>query len=635
MKRKILFLALALCLLICLCACSAEDEGGDGATEKPTADASTDATAGSQDEHNTNTPESADRVIDGVVISGENRYRIIYPEGTSKKISFEIYDKLIAIDPVAQITPAYYTLTSDKTAPTDSPEILVGLTNRPESLAAKEALPSFPDFSITLTEKTIAIYASTEERLAEAVDFFASSLRLGKNGEVVYPFSEDYFDTYKGDYEAFTLDGTPLTEFSIIIPSNATEAEKAFALELSNSFSTFGGKKINILDDSNAPKDNEILLGKTNRPESAEGSDANDRMLVKNGKIVLLPASENGYEKLINHLKAKTVLRNGRLTSDDLVVNSLSNDTVKSITFGALLFTETTEGLQVNKCTEAQILAWGSHDKTNQASSSSGIRLDFSTDSSRFYFKGTDTAVFELFINGELKSQSGNGVIDVELDNSNGENRVTVLFPCHDANVCISEVVLDEGATVTPHAYDRKFLILGDSITQGYTSSAAHYAYANQISMMFNAESVIQGISGGRFFADTLDSEADFAPDYIFVAFGTNDWSWGRPDEESYVRYMRDYFEKLATLYPDATIFGLAPIWRQDNSPSNVGEFETARQLLLDEVEAVGGIGIDCIDFVPHESQYYADSNCLHPNDAGFEHYSKNLYDAVKDYILD
>ena len=640
MKKRFILLVLALCLLLCLCACSTNDESNDssdlnGTSTNTPSEAPDNTPTDAPTEAPTDNPSAPAEDGKGIIISGENRYRIIYPEGASKKAALKIYDKLIALDPVAKVTPAYYTLTSDKNAPTDSPEILVGLTNRPESAAAKSSLPSYPDFSITLTDDTIAIYASTEERLAEAVEFFIKELKVTESGDVVYSLDEDYFFAYEGDFKAFTIDGKSLTDYSIIISANASEAEKTFALELSNTFSTFGGKKINILDDSTAPTENEILIGNTNRPESAGASDSNDRMFVKNGKIVLLPATESGHAKLINHLIGKAVLREGKLRSEDISVNSLSNTTVKSITFGALMFTETPNGLQVNKCTEAQIVAWGGHDKTTQASASTGIRLDFNTDSSHFYFKGTETALFELFINGELKGESKDGVIDVNLDNSSGENRVTVLFPCHDANVCIIDVILDDGATVTPHTYDRKFLILGDSITQGKTSSVAHHAYANQISMMFNADSVIQGISGGRFFADTLDPNADFDPDYIFVAFGTNDWSWGRPDEATYVKFMREYFEKLARLYPDAVIFGLAPIWRQDNSPSNVGDFETARQILMDEVEAIGGIAIDCIDFVPHESQYYADSNCLHPNDAGFAHYSKNLYDAVKDYILD
>ena len=616
MKKLSLILALilALSVLFCFSSCTKDE---------------TDAT----DDAATQAPTDEPQELDGVLLSGEGRYRIIYPEGTSKAAALKIYDKFIALDPVALKTPAYYTLTTDKVAESDVPEILVGLTNRAESAAARDALPNYPDFSITFSDKKIAIYASTEERLTEAVEFFVSKMKATDDGKVFCTLTADYVHSYEGDYKEFTIDGTTVSSFTIVIPSSASDTLRAFAIRLSNTLSTIGGKKISIVEDSATATANEILLGKTNRAESMEPSASNDRLIYTNGKLVFCPSTESGFDKLLLHVVGEAVAKNGKLVSESLAVNSLSNELVKTITFGALLFTETTDGLQVNKCTAAQIAAWGSHDKTTQASASTGIRLDFLTNSSRFYFKGTPTSVFELFINGELVSQSKDGVIDVELDNSKGENRITVLFPNHDANVCIQQVNIDDGASVTPHTYDRKFLILGDSITQGKTSSASSYAYANQISMMFNADSVIQGISGGRFFADTLDPNADFDPDYIFVAFGTNDWSWGRPDEATYIQYMREYFEKLRKLYPDATIFGLAPIWRQDNSPSNVGDFETARQLLMDEVEAIGGIAIDCIDFVPHESKYYADSNCLHPNDAGFEHYSKNLYEAVKDHI--
>ena len=43
-------------------------------------------------------------------------------------------------------------------------------------------------------------------------------------------------------------------------------------------------------------------------------------------------------------------------------------------------------------------------------------------------------------------------------------------------------------------------------------------------------------------------------------------------------------------------------------------------------------IVIDGQELVPHETGYYADGR-LHPNDAGFEHYFKNLWRIVQEHI--
>ena len=72
MKKLSLILALilALSVLLCFSACKSDDtDATDGATEAPT---------------------DAPQALDGVLLSGEGRYKIIYPEGTPKAAALKI-----------------------------------------------------------------------------------------------------------------------------------------------------------------------------------------------------------------------------------------------------------------------------------------------------------------------------------------------------------------------------------------------------------------------------------------------------------------------------------------------------------------------------------------------------------------
>ena len=606
--KKILILLLALILsLSLLCSCNKDGEGN------------------STDEESNGSQNATEEKIDGILLSGEDRYRVVYPQNDSsiKAFALKIYDKLFELDPIVLTKPAYYTVTSDKTDPAGAKEILVGLTNRPATEKAADNLKNYPDFTITLQDGNIVILANTQARLEAAVRYFVKNMKASATGEVYYVGDPNYVDVYKGDYPSATVNGKPLKDYSIVLSADATDTEKALATELSNTLSFITGTTLPTVTDGEA--DLKIVFGKGD-----EGA-LNDKIYLDGDTLVLAPAAENGYQRLITSLASKIKACRGTITNDKIEFNSLSYDAIRSVAFGAVNITEQENGLRFNKFSDFQIEEWTKHNRYKEAASSTGIRLDFYTNSSTFYFAASLNTKFELFINGESKEISSTGKFDVTLEGE--QNRITVLFPNHQVNSTIGEVKIDEGATPIPYTYARKFLILGDSITQGYSAATDSLSWANRITRMFDADSVIQAISGGCYQAHTLDPEVDFTPDYILVAYGTNDWSWGRSSMEDFKTYAQSFYDRLAELYPDATIIGITPIWRKDNDPSKVGTFDDMRAELAKIIESVGGHAIDGIDLVPHERTYYGDDNCLHPNNEGFEYYANNLYEKIKDII--
>ena len=569
-----------------------------------------------------------EEIIDGILLSGENKYDIIYPEESKelKALALKVYDKLISLSPVG----IYYSVTTDKKAANGTPEILIGNTNRAASETAKGKLSQYYDFTIDVGEKTIAIYANTNKRLEDAVKYFTKNVKASKD-KVYYTLTENYVDVYKGLHPNAAIDDNMLKDYKIVLPADANEIQKNAASTLALVLEEECGSVIPVIYDSEPATNLEILLGKTNRPESEYPSDTNDRLFASGSKIVVAPSTDEGYSRLINMLQKEFSLRSGKLKGSAIKVNSLSYAAIKSISFGAVNISEQTDGLRFNKFSQKQIDEWTMFNRYNEASGSTGIRLDFYTDSSSFYFRGIAGKKFELFVNGESVKISSDGYIEAELDNTQ-ENRVTLLFPNHQVNATLYELRLDESASIRPYEYSRKFLIVGDSITQGYSSVTDSLSWANRITRMFDADSVIQAISGGTFRSSTLDPDVEFTPDYIFVAYGTNDWSGGS-SMESFKANAQAYYDKLAELYPNATIIGITPIWRKDNHARSVGEFDDMCAELKTIIESVGGYAVNGVDLVPHDRKYYGEDICLHPNDEGFEFYANNLYEAVKDII--
>ena len=127
-----------------------------------------------------------------------------------------------------------------------------------------------------------------------------------------------------------------------------------------------------------------------------------------------------------------------------------------------------------------------------------------------------------------------------------------------------------------------KLLLFGDSITQGYDSADPARSYASRLTDALCAEGINKGIGGERFYPALATLRDDFLPDYITVAYGTNDWSSSAP--EVFQTDCRAFYENLRALYPDVKIFAMRPLWRPDGDRTTAcGSFIT-----WDELTAAG-----------------------------------------------
>lgn len=294
MLKRILMILLALLLILGCCSCN-------------------------NNQNNNSTDTKDNTPADKVVLSGDTRYRIVYAKDADPAPAKKIYNRLKALDKNAT-SDDYYVLTTDETPADGTPEILVGLTNRTASTNAKSALLTYLDYSITVLENQIVIYANTDDRLSEATKYFAGELVKTDSGMIYYPTSIAYYGAYtKYELPSLKIGGAEIKDYSIVVSASATDAEKSIAQSLQGWFAEKSGYMPAIKTDAEAASASEIIIGKTTRPECASFTDAFAKDVyystTATGTKVLIYAGTHGsIAAAAASFKEKAIALNGNVT---------------------------------------------------------------------------------------------------------------------------------------------------------------------------------------------------------------------------------------------------------------------------------------------------------------------------------
>ena len=325
----------------------------------------------------------------------------------------------------------------------------------------------------------------------------------------------------------------------------------------------------------------------------------------------------------------------------------LSLEQIRSISKGCARVTAENGKIRLLRFTEEQEAAYlemhPSHYKKTFCTA--GVRLEFITNSHTLALKvdvseRSSRTFFchDIFVNGEKRFElrgdvadyaNGHAVLEGSYALGDGKKRVCIYFPWSVASEIIS-VELDNGATVAPVTHERKILIFGDSINHGYDASSPSESYASLLTDALDAQGCNKAIGGEVFFPTLASLPESYSPDIITVAYGTNDWS--KCTKEQFDSNSENFYRSLSSLYPNAKIFALAPIWRGklDQRTSAVGEFSYVADKLSAIADSLPNVtAINCFDFIPHSPEMFS-PDILHPNSLGFEHYAKNLISAIK-----
>lgn len=335
----------------------------------------------------------------------------------------------------------------------------------------------------------------------------------------------------------------------------------------------------------------------------------------------------------------------------------LSFNKVKDITTGAVNFLEENEVLLLKRFTQEQEDLYKATDQDfyDKTFYTAGIKFLFKTDSKNLFLKirtmNRSTRKYfsvDVFADGNLIGYMDN-FSDIELPQDytqtdlplgefskkfqlgEGEKTVCVHLPW-SAKTLIEEVSIDDNAFIEAVKPKKKLIAYGDSITHGYDALRPSNRYVAKVAELLGAEEFNKAIGGERFSPELAMLKDSFTPDYITVAYGTNDWNG--IDEETFKCKCKAFYTNLSQNYPDSEIFAITPIWRKDMGEyRKFGDFKKVEPGIRSAVKDIKNVTvISGFDFVPKEEKYFADLR-LHPNDSGFECYAENLYRAIKTKI--
>ncbi len=286
-----------------------------------------------------------------------------------------------------------------------------------------------------------------------------------------------------------------------------------------------------------------------------------------------------------------------------------------------------------------------------QLVSSSGIKLRFKTDSESLYIRtsheqGSSRNYYsiDVFVDGKYSGSTDNfsevtvpkaysGIslpiekIEKNFELGKGRKEVCVYLPW-SVSCDIEEISLDEKSEFSPVKRSRTVLFYGDSITQGYDAMRPSNKYTSLIADMLDAEEFNKGYGADFCFPELAAVKNEISPEYVFIAYGTNDW-WSHTRDGFTARY-KTFLENVTKNYPDSKIFAMTPIWRKDHTEEkSFGSFHDAGNIIRDISKEFKNIKvIEGFDLVPHNEDMYADLR-LHPNDEGFARYAENLYNEI------
>lgn len=318
----------------------------------------------------------------------------------------------------------------------------------------------------------------------------------------------------------------------------------------------------------------------------------------------------------------------------------LTFEQIKSITTGAVSIEQEENGIRFYRFNREQRTLYQPRVRflAEKMLSTAGIRFSFETDSRTLFLRTTVSKgsasnhfSFDLFVNGAHTGSLDNfpdselGTYEKTFALGDGAKEVCLYFPWSVATV-IEALSLEDGASLKPMLPAKKLLVYGDSITHGNTVRYSCNHYIPRLAQALDAQVLNKAIAGTTSFPEMVCAESPYDPDYVLVAYGSNDWD--RHEEAFFAEQYRKMLQTIAENYPRAQVFAISPIWRgdQDIRARRMGPLcEIERNILAIARDYPNVTVIPGIDLVPHDLQYFADAG-LHPNDDGYTFYFQNLW---------
>jgi endonuclease/exonuclease/phosphatase family metal-dependent hydrolase len=206
-------------------------------------------------------------------------------------------------------------------------EILVGPCDREESGIFASDL-KYNDYGYAIVGNKLVIAGVTAAETYKAVGHFIEQVVNNRKGEVFFDNAAQSY-LFRGEYTDLSINGTPISEYSIVYPSTKKNSEDEIAKLLRTFISEISGYTLEVKTDTAEPTGKEIRIGVTSRdsaPTLAEGQ----CFVGNSGESVLLCAADtvglinafNSFVSMIEKTPSLTVKDTASApeTGDELVV---------------------------------------------------------------------------------------------------------------------------------------------------------------------------------------------------------------------------------------------------------------------------------------------------------------------------
>ena len=190
-------------------------------------------------------------------------YTIIYEDGASDGVSSAFIQFNLKLNEKygSSLRAESDFLMLGEAVPEGTLEILVGLTNRPESIEAHKSLKA-NDYFIGMVNNRLVIVGGSDKATTRALEHFTSYL-MGPDG-LHYP-TAGY--TYKADYhvDKLTVGGVDISEFVLVRGNRMNAVDRKMFDILCDRIADICGVNVKTAQSSEAEKTYEILIGDTGR----------------------------------------------------------------------------------------------------------------------------------------------------------------------------------------------------------------------------------------------------------------------------------------------------------------------------------------------------------------------------------
>lgn len=232
---------------------------------------------------------------------GDAVFDLVYPQATKFENISAWVDQIKAA--MKTHTGAEITAYSDKATQESDYLILLGDTYYSESIEELKTLGK-GGYSVCMKGNYIIINGADNFAMVKAVNYFCNVLlkkveKTADSNNVTLNFEEKKEIGMISSAEIY-VNNVPLKDFVVIYPENDKFCERRAKDLVDCCYSTWGLSLV-LSDDTSLASDHEILVGKTNRDESAQHSSKMDlnpmeyEYSVINGKLSLLGYNNNGF----------------------------------------------------------------------------------------------------------------------------------------------------------------------------------------------------------------------------------------------------------------------------------------------------------------------------------------------------